>query len=276
LDNCDFYGKAGTVRTTDTGINIRGPHSGVKVTNCLVKDIGGFAYRFNDNANLSSPVMRDVIVSGCTAENATDVGFQVVSKTATGTGTVKEIHFLGCIAKDTNSVTSGSGFQLNITQAGATISNIYFRGCRAYKTSGSNMTWGLSLVRSNGTVDEITISDCDWSGTVNGNMYFDAGATNVHYNPPIGKGTNITAAATIGIPQDGTVFHVTGTTNITNGVTVNAWDNGRMVTIIFDDILTMSDTGTSVLAAAYITTTSDTLTLRCDGTNWYEVSRSAN
>ena len=91
-----------------------------------------------------------------------------------------------------------------------------------------------------------------------------------------GLGTAIASAATIAIPTDGSVFHITGTTNITNGVTVNPWDTGRTVTLIFDGILTMSDTGTSVLSAAYITTANDTLTLSCDGTNWYEVSRSAN
>lgn len=92
-----------------------------------------------------------------------------------------------------------------------------------------------------------------------------------------GTGPSITAAATIAIPGEGNVFHVTGNTNITNGITVDsARDAGRIVTLIFDGTPTVSDTGTSRLSAAFIATADDTLTLACDGTNWYEVARSAN
>lgn len=107
-----------------------------------------------------------------------------------------------------------------------------------------------------------------------GAIVIPAGSRNGVLN--VGVGPAIASAATIAIPTHGEVFHVTGTTNITNGITVNAHDNGRLVTLIFDGVLTVSDTGTSKLTAALVTTADDTLTLRCDGTNWYEVSRSVN
>lgn len=94
----------------------------------------------------------------------------------------------------------------------------------------------------------------------------------------IGSATNTTiaSAATIAIPSYGVVFHVTGNTNITNGITVNPIDFGRQITLIFDSTPTVSDTGTSVLNGNLVATASDTLTLVCDGTNWLEVARSSN
>jgi hypothetical protein len=91
-----------------------------------------------------------------------------------------------------------------------------------------------------------------------------------------GRGTDIVAAATIAIPTDGDVFHVTGNTNITNGITVNTIDAGRTVVLIFDGTPTVSDTGTSKLNGAFVATADDTLTLKCDASNWYELARSTN
>lgn len=91
-----------------------------------------------------------------------------------------------------------------------------------------------------------------------------------------GQGPNIASAATIAIPGYGDVFHVTGNTNITNGITVNAIDSGRTVVLIFDSTPTITDTGTSRLAGNFVATADDTLTLKCDGTNWFELGRSIN
>lgn len=88
--------------------------------------------------------------------------------------------------------------------------------------------------------------------------------------------TTIASAATIAIPAYGDFFHVTGNTNITNGITVNPGDFGRMVVLIFDSTPTVSDTGTSKLNGVFVATADDTLTLKCDGTNWYECGRSPN
>ena len=139
------------------------------------------------------------------------------------------------------------------------------------------MNFGLTLVRSAGTVDQISIIGCDFQvASGSDGIFFDAGATNVRMVPMPGKGPNITAAATIQIPVDGDVFSVTGNTNVTNGITVRPWDNGRRVVLVFSGTPTVSDTGTSKLTAAFVATADDTLTLACDGTNWYEVARSAN
>ena len=102
---------------------------------------------------------------------------------------------------------------------------------------------------------------------------FSTGTADNRFVITQGKGTAIASAATVSIPSDGDIFHVTGTTNITNGITVNDWDNGRTVKLIFDDILTVTDTGTSVLQGNFTSAANDVLCLCCDGTNWVEVSR---
>lgn len=91
-----------------------------------------------------------------------------------------------------------------------------------------------------------------------------------------GRGTDIVSAATISIPTDGDVFHVTGSTNITNGITVNTIDAGRTAVLIFDSTPTVTDTGTSKLNGNLVATADDTLTLKCDASNWYELARSSN
>jgi len=48
------------------------------------------------------------------------------------------------------------------------------------------------------------------------------------------------------------------------------------VTLIFDGGMTVQNGNNLYLSAVYTTTANDTLTLVCDGTNWYEVSRSVN
>ena len=90
------------------------------------------------------------------------------------------------------------------------------------------------------------------------------------------KGSN-TASATelvLGV-NAGNVFHITGTTNITS---IAATDSvsGRELILIFDAILTFTDGNNLKLAGNFVTTADDVICLICDGTNWFEVSRSIN
>lgn len=87
------------------------------------------------------------------------------------------------------------------------------------------------------------------------------------------KGADVASAASI-VPT-GNTFHVTGTTNITSidGSNVPA---GAEITIIFDGALTFTDGSNLKLAGNFVTTADDTITLKWDGTNWYEKGRSVN
>lgn len=85
------------------------------------------------------------------------------------------------------------------------------------------------------------------------------------------------ASATTTTLTAGNLFHITGTTNITTLNTCGAAENGRLVTLIFDGILTFTDGNNLKLAGNFATTADDTIQLLCDGTNWYETgTRSVN
>lgn len=87
----------------------------------------------------------------------------------------------------------------------------------------------------------------------------------------IGAGSAVASAATI--TPTGNVFHVTGTTNVTD-MTITA--AGTCVTLIFDGVLTFTDGNLLKLAGNFTTSADDTISLCSDGTNYHETARSAN
>jgi len=88
------------------------------------------------------------------------------------------------------------------------------------------------------------------------------------------KGSDVSSASELSL-GDGNVFHVTGTTNITSIASADTVA-GRVVYLIFDGVLTVSDGNNLKLAGDFTTSADDVLVLVCDGSNWFEVSRSTN
>ncbi|MCR9093460.1 MAG: hypothetical protein NXI30_04530 [bacterium] len=85
---------------------------------------------------------------------------------------------------------------------------------------------------------------------------------------------DVASASTIAIPYGRGNVRVTGTTNVNN---VTAGFDGQSVRLCFAASLTVADgTGNLRLAGNFSATADDVLELVCDGTNWIEVSRSAN
>lgn len=86
----------------------------------------------------------------------------------------------------------------------------------------------------------------------------------------------VASAATITLPPSaaGRSVLISGTTNITS-ITAAGFA-GLTYTLIFQNSLTVSDAGNLKLAANFNATADDTLTITCDGTNWYQVSGSPN
>jgi hypothetical protein len=75
------------------------------------------------------------------------------------------------------------------------------------------------------------------------------------------------------ITPSGNLFHVTGTTSITSisGVGVTA---GTEITLIFDGTLIVRNGSNLRLASDFTTAPTNTLTLKWDGSDWFEQSRS--
>lgn len=90
---------------------------------------------------------------------------------------------------------------------------------------------------------------------------------------PVGFATGSAVASAGTITPTGNVFHVTGTTTIT-AITQQA--AGTCITMIFDGALSITDSATLNIGAAFTSTADDTLTMCSDGTNWYETGRSVN
>jgi hypothetical protein len=88
-------------------------------------------------------------------------------------------------------------------------------------------------------------------------------------------GVGAAVASAGAITPTGNTFHVTGTTNITS-ITSTGILSGTTITIIFDGVLTFTDGSNLKLAGNFVTTADDTISLRYDGTNWYEIGRSVN
>lgn len=82
---------------------------------------------------------------------------------------------------------------------------------------------------------------------------------------------NVASAGTLALPV-GNGFHITGTTDITTLNPCDATNDGRLVTLIFDDILTLTDGNNLKLAENFVTTTDDAIQLYCDGSNWFQVA----
>jgi hypothetical protein len=123
-------------------------------------------------------------------------------------------------------------------------------------------------IRANATKNRL--ASLTWTNTAD--PYSDAGTDTTFLRE--GRGDNVASGASLTLPVFGSVFHITGTTNITS-ISASSCNN-RTITLIFDGILTVTDGSNLKLAGDFVTSTDDTITLWCDGTNWFEICRSVN
>lgn len=103
-----------------------------------------------------------------------------------------------------------------------------------------------------------------------------SGTNSVAVNNITSASLDIASAATITLGPHSDYFNITGTTTITS---VTASYAGRRVTLKFAGALTFTDGSNLILNTAagnFSTSADDTISLVCDGTNWYELARSAN
>jgi parallel beta-helix repeat protein len=103
------------------------------------------------------------------------------------------------------------------------------------------------------------------------NNYFVAPIYVTFNDPAI---PSVASAATITLSTAQDVFLITGTVYITS-ILPNG-HSGHRVTLIFNNVLQVTSGSNLLLAGNFITTAYDTLTLVCDGANWFETSRSVN
>lgn len=85
----------------------------------------------------------------------------------------------------------------------------------------------------------------------------------------------VASAATVTLPLDRDVITISGTTGITS-ITAGAANAERVVTLVFQAAVTVTDGSNLRLNANFTSAANGTLSLACDGTNWYETARSPN
>lgn len=183
----------------------------------------------------------------------------------------------------------------------------------AVQVASGDENW-VSENHFNGSVTTAVRVDSSGTGNANGNLilanHFDgptngvdlaSGAVDTYVNANYGSatyanaGTNtrvgnnqpqawsgvgsyadyqsVASATTIAIPDNADTCLITGTTTITS---ITAKRAGTRVTLVFAGILTFTDGSNLKLAGNFVTTADDSINLVCDGTNWFEISRSVN
>lgn len=144
----------------------------------------------------------------------------------------------------------------------STVTNFNIASARNLVVTGNTCLDNASTPIVVGTISTRNlISNNAWEGVVGGTYTSMAS-------------TAVASAATLTLPAtDQPVFVVTGTTGIT---TITPSWRDRVVTLRFNGSLTVTDGSNLVLSGNFTTAANDTLTLTCDGTNWYEIGRSVN
>lgn len=131
-------------------------------------------------------------------------------------------------------------------------------------------TWQVRGVAIRAGSSNNTIKSLSYTYTAN--PYSDVGTgtkiTRVGY-------TTIASANTINPPTLESVASITGVTGIVS-ITASVQNTGQILTLIFAGVLTVYDGSNLRLNTNFVTAANSTLVLVCDGTNWYEISRSNN
>lgn len=168
----------------------------------------------------------------------------------------------------------------------AATKNVDVSGGQVLISSKDNVASAIALTTNVGTSETILITNTQGTDAAAINLTATAGGitTAVAAGKAITLNgtTNFKVGSNIASPAggeldlgDGTYFYITGTNNITS---IAAADStaGRLVILRFADVLTFTDGNNLKLAGNFATSADDTITLMCDGTNWYETGRSAN
>lgn len=223
-----------------------------------------------------------------TAAGNTETGATIEAVTTDVTGTSEDFN----IVFKTMAAGATAAERVKINYDGIRVRS--FNGSPGYDFGSDNVggVQAMTLFGGSGTSGMVTL---EFEGVVVGSNkgFFSAGGTEsninsrdtglVRYSAGVWKATNgstqirgllgggaaVASAAALPLPT-GRVFHVTGTTNITS-ITSTNFASGCVITMIFDDTLTVTHGNNIVLAGGtnFSATANTTLTLSYDGTNWY-------
>jgi hypothetical protein len=251
---CTFESNGGTC------ISIGGACAEVTVTGCNHRGtaIGTFAVVGGSN----------IAFMGCTAQNLTATGINASSG-------VDNLNISGNVFQGL--APSGSALLLSNCDRVAVNGNVF----RDWDDAVVNVTSGTDFAIVGNYIDADNRPIYDGSGATGvvahnvliGNAPTVNGTGLRYHENKMTPSLDVASAATVTLPAWSDYVNITGTTPITS---VTASYAGRKVTLKFAGILTFTDGSNLKLAGDFVTSADDTITLVCDGTNWFEVGRSAN
>lgn len=182
--------------------------------------------------------------------------------------TCKHTTITGNVCVDSDEADTSSFNGITITDGDDT----FVHGNKCYSSDGTTKQLrGIAIGASAGTA---VVTGNDVRGNVNGVGVIDSGVgSRVHANTFDTNAPTVVAAAALTLPLPYEFVEVTGNTNITS---MTAIHSGAIVTLKFTGTPTFTDGSNLKLAGNLVATADDTITLACDGTNWFEMSRSIN
>lgn len=168
----------------------------------------------------------------------------------------------------------------------AATKDVDISGGQVLLSSKDNAASAVAITTNVGTSETIVVTNTQGTDAAAINLTATAGgitaATAAGKAITLNGTTNLKVGSNVASPAggeldlgDGNYFYITGTNNITSIAAADA-TAGRMIVLRFADILTFTDGNNLKLAGNMATTADDTITLMCDGTNCYEIARSAN
>jgi hypothetical protein len=176
--------------------------------------------------------------------------------------------------------TNGTGYYLERTYG------LTFTGLDVQPNEGATGTTGIEFNNEGGDKISESVTILGGQNTCattikNVGFCFDLeqrGVYPIATNPPRGVNegyVGVASATTVTLPSNdqGGLFLVSGTTTIT-GI-IASW-NGRLITLVFASTAQVTDGNNLKIAGNFTGAADRTLTLRCDGSNWFEVARSTN
>jgi parallel beta-helix repeat protein len=172
----------------------------------------------------------------------------------------------------------GTCSQIHITGnicAGNTSDGIQITDATQITLQGNNCKDNARPATIGGASSAVKVIGNDFIGNTTDAPTLTAGTIDYWANTPNGGDFITAVAATLTLPVFSDYVRVTGTTTVT---AITASWAGRRVTLRFgNDVCVITDGGNLRLAGDFTSSpTGDTLSLVCDGVDWYETGRSVN
>lgn len=259
IDNSNFI-QNGQFVTTQGGVFIISNNCDIALTNNRFRNINGYAIKYG------SGVGNRMLVNGFIIDQEKTLPVYVQGVNMGG---------IDCTNMD---ATICNGVMRNMQQnsilvGGAEVVNVIIDAVRFENCVGGAAD--IVITNSN-PASRVFIKNCHSSRA----LVSVTGAAVVNVSDCTDSATGVIAsAAALTIPKTRDTFFVTGTTNITS-IVADAGNKNRTIRLIFQGVLTVSNTGVSTFLAGgvnFATTANDVLTLTtADGTAWFETGRSLN